>query len=126
LQIGYIFEIEASRAELCRGRLAPLNRNRNTPSHEPGDGDELDRVPLSPAADIDAAAQAAARAFPAWRRIPVTDRVQYLFKLKTLLEEHFDDLARTITMEAARRWSNPAARCGARSRTSMWPAARRS
>ena len=27
------------------------------------------------------------------------DRIQYLFKLKTLLEEHQDDLARTCTME---------------------------
>ena len=42
------------------------------------------------------------RAFPAWRRTPVTDRVQFLFKLKALLERHFDDISRTITLECGK------------------------
>jgi malonate-semialdehyde dehydrogenase (acetylating)/methylmalonate-semialdehyde dehydrogenase len=68
----------------------------------PATGEEIGRTPLSPAAEVDQAARAAARAFPQWRRVPVTDRVQYLFRLKTLLEEQFEDLARTITMEAGK------------------------
>ncbi len=68
----------------------------------PATGEELGRTPLSPAAEVDQAAQAAARAFPLWRRVPVTDRVQFLFRLKTLLEDQFEDLARTITMEAGK------------------------
>jgi malonate-semialdehyde dehydrogenase (acetylating) / methylmalonate-semialdehyde dehydrogenase len=72
------------------------------PVINPATGEELGRTPLSPAAEVDRAAQAAARAFPAWRRVPITDRIQYLFKLKTLLEEHFDEVARTITMEAGK------------------------
>ena len=68
----------------------------------PATGEELGRTPLSPAAEVDQAAQAAARAFPQWRRVPVTDRVQFLFRLKTLLEDQFEDLARTITMEAGK------------------------
>ena len=68
----------------------------------PATGEELGRTPLSPAAEIDQAAQAAARAFPAWRRVPITERIQFLFRLKMLMEEHFDDLARTITMEAGK------------------------
>jgi malonate-semialdehyde dehydrogenase (acetylating)/methylmalonate-semialdehyde dehydrogenase len=43
--------------------------------------------------------KAAADAFPAWRRTPPGERVQYLFKLKNLLEEHIDELARLITVE---------------------------
>jgi malonate-semialdehyde dehydrogenase (acetylating) / methylmalonate-semialdehyde dehydrogenase len=65
----------------------------------PATAEVLALVPLTPAAEVDDAARAAAAAFPAWRRVPATARVQYLFKLKTLLEEHFDDLARTMTME---------------------------
>src|SRR5579883_2786758 len=57
----------------------------------------LASVPLSSAAELDQAAQAAAATFAIWRRTPATDRIQYLFKLKALLEEHLDDLARTIT-----------------------------
>jgi malonate-semialdehyde dehydrogenase (acetylating)/methylmalonate-semialdehyde dehydrogenase len=68
----------------------------------PATGEELGRTPLSPAAEVDAAVQSARRAFPGWRRVPVTERVQYLFKLKNLLEEHVEDLARTITMEAGK------------------------
>ena len=37
----------------------------------------LARTPLSTSADVDAAVQAAAEAFPAWRRTPPGERVQY-------------------------------------------------
>ena len=69
---------------------------------DPASGEELDRTPLSPAAEVDEAAQAGARAFPAWRRVPVTERVQYLFRLKMLMEEQLDDLSRTITKECGK------------------------
>jgi malonate-semialdehyde dehydrogenase (acetylating) / methylmalonate-semialdehyde dehydrogenase len=72
------------------------------PVLNPATGEELDRTPLSPAAEVDQAVQAAARAFPAWRRVPVGDRIQYLFRLRSLLDEHIEDLARTITMEAGK------------------------
>jgi malonate-semialdehyde dehydrogenase (acetylating) / methylmalonate-semialdehyde dehydrogenase len=68
----------------------------------PATGEELDRTPLSSAAEVDAAVQSARRAFPGWRRVPVTERVQYLFKLKQLLEDQFEDLARTITTECGK------------------------
>jgi malonate-semialdehyde dehydrogenase (acetylating)/methylmalonate-semialdehyde dehydrogenase len=68
----------------------------------PATGEELGRTPLSPASEVDEAARSAAAAFPAWRRIPVTERVQYLFKLKALLEENFEDVSRTITMECGK------------------------
>jgi malonate-semialdehyde dehydrogenase (acetylating)/methylmalonate-semialdehyde dehydrogenase len=65
----------------------------------PATAEVLARAPLSTAADVDAAVQSAADAFPAWRRTPPGERVQYLFKLKNLLEEHLGELARLITEE---------------------------
>jgi malonate-semialdehyde dehydrogenase (acetylating)/methylmalonate-semialdehyde dehydrogenase len=62
----------------------------------------LAKVPLSPASEVNQAAQAAAEAFVSWRRTPPTERVQYLFKLKNLLEENLEDLARTITLECGK------------------------
>ncbi len=59
-------------------------------------------VPLSPGAEVDAAVQAASVAYQSWRRTPVGDRIQPLFKLKTLLEENIDDIARTITLECGK------------------------
>jgi malonate-semialdehyde dehydrogenase (acetylating)/methylmalonate-semialdehyde dehydrogenase len=50
-------------------------------------------------ADVDAVVRSAAEAFPEWRRTPPEDRIQYLFKLKDLLERHFDDIARITTLE---------------------------
>ena len=65
----------------------------------PATAELIGRTPLSTLADVNAAVQAAAEAFPAWRRTPAGERVQYLFKLKNLLEEHLDELARIITVE---------------------------
>ncbi|HUI75958.1 MAG TPA: CoA-acylating methylmalonate-semialdehyde dehydrogenase [Candidatus Acidoferrum sp.] len=59
----------------------------------------LAKVPLAEAAEVNAAVEAAAAAFPEWRRTPPEDRIQPLFKLKVLLEEHIDELSRSITAE---------------------------
>ncbi|HSM87690.1 MAG TPA: aldehyde dehydrogenase family protein, partial [Candidatus Limnocylindrales bacterium] len=65
----------------------------------PATGETIARTPLSSAAEVGAAVEAAARAFPEWRRTPPEDRIQYLFKLKQLMEEHFEELGRIITEE---------------------------
>ncbi len=65
----------------------------------PATGDLLGRVPLADAEDVDRAVRAANQAFPEWRRTPPEDRIQYLFKMKQLLEDHFEEIARTITTE---------------------------
>ncbi len=59
----------------------------------------LAKTPLSNAETVDTVAQAAATAFPDWRNTPAGERIQPLFKLKTLLEEHIDEIARLITLE---------------------------
>jgi len=69
---------------------------------DPATNEVLAQVPLSPASEVDQAARAAARAYEEWRRTPATSRIQYLFRLKNLLEEHFEDIARTITMECGK------------------------
>ena len=65
----------------------------------PASGEEIARVPLSGGADIDAAVQAAKAAFPSWRATPATERARVLFRLKALLEENKEDLARQLTIE---------------------------
>jgi malonate-semialdehyde dehydrogenase (acetylating)/methylmalonate-semialdehyde dehydrogenase len=59
----------------------------------------LARVPMSTTDEVDAAVEAAQQAFPEWRRTPPLARVRCLFRLKELLEEHFDELSRVQTME---------------------------
>ena len=65
----------------------------------PATGESLGKVPISDAAEVTKAIDAAAAAYPAWRRTPPEDRIQPLFKLKQLLEDHVDDISRLITQE---------------------------
>ena len=65
----------------------------------PATGEVLAKAPSSDAAEVARAVEAAAAAFPEWRRTPPEDRIQPLFKLKQLLEDHVDELGRIITQE---------------------------
>lgn len=69
------------------------------PVHNPATAELLAETPLCGPEEVDAAVRAAEAAFPTWRRTPVTERVQYLYRLKNLLEENFEDLSRAITIE---------------------------
>src|SRR5262245_58792905 len=68
----------------------------------PATAEVVGRVPLSTSDEVDTAVRAAAQAFPEWRRTPVTDRIQFLFKLKERLEAHFEELARLVTTECGK------------------------
>jgi malonate-semialdehyde dehydrogenase (acetylating)/methylmalonate-semialdehyde dehydrogenase len=65
----------------------------------PATDELLARVPLSGAAAVNSAVEAAAAAYPAWRRTSPQERVRPLFKLRMLLDEHRDELARLIVTE---------------------------
>ena len=69
------------------------------PVFNPATGDVLARLRLASALDVDAAVASAAAAFPDWRRTPPQNRIQYLFKFRSLLEEHADRIARLCTQE---------------------------
>ena len=68
----------------------------------PATQDILATVPLSTIKEMDNAVEAASTALIEWRDTPATERVQYLFKLKTLFEDNLDELARTITLECGK------------------------
>jgi malonate-semialdehyde dehydrogenase (acetylating)/methylmalonate-semialdehyde dehydrogenase len=57
------------------------------------------KVPISTKDEIDAAVTAAQEAYPEWRRTTPVARARYLFRLKELLEEHFEELSRIQTQE---------------------------
>jgi malonate-semialdehyde dehydrogenase (acetylating)/methylmalonate-semialdehyde dehydrogenase len=65
----------------------------------PATGEALAQVPLAGATEVNDAVEAAAAAFPEWRRTPPEDRIQPLFKLKMLLEDHLEDIGRILTQE---------------------------
>ncbi len=67
--------------------------------YNPACGEVIAKTPLSTGEDVDTAVAAAKKAFPAWRDTPPVTRVRALFKFKSLLEEHFEELARIVTTE---------------------------
>jgi malonate-semialdehyde dehydrogenase (acetylating)/methylmalonate-semialdehyde dehydrogenase len=67
--------------------------------YDPSSGAVISRVPLSAAADVDAAVRAAHAALPAWSATPIKERVQVFYRYKTLLERHIDELAALVTEE---------------------------
>src|SRR5687767_3289000 len=70
----------------------------------PASQEVLGKVPFgkNTANDVAAAVNAASSAFYEWSQTPVMQRVQPLYKLKQLLEENLDDIARTISMECGK------------------------
>ncbi|MCE9647352.1 MAG: CoA-acylating methylmalonate-semialdehyde dehydrogenase [Chloroflexi bacterium] len=68
----------------------------------PATGVVIAKTPLGTKADVDAAARAASEAYVSWRRVPVNDRVQYLFKLRNLMRENGDEIAKLITNECGK------------------------
>lgn len=71
----------------------------------PATNQAITTVPLSPGAEVDNAVQKAAAAFDGWRRTPAGERIQPLFRLKTLLEENREELGRIITNECGKTFA---------------------
>jgi malonate-semialdehyde dehydrogenase (acetylating)/methylmalonate-semialdehyde dehydrogenase len=67
--------------------------------HNPATGEVIARTPLSTGEDLQRAVDAARKAFPAWRDTPPVVRARAMFQFKALLEENFEELARTVTTE---------------------------
>lgn len=72
------------------------------PFHNPATGEQLGFTPCSNAAEVDEAVAVAHSAFKEWRRVPVGDRIQALLNLKFRLEQEYESLARTITLECGK------------------------
>jgi malonate-semialdehyde dehydrogenase (acetylating)/methylmalonate-semialdehyde dehydrogenase len=81
------------------GKWTASGSKRTLDVHNPASGEAIGRVPLSTAGEVRSAVAAAKAAFPEWRETPPLVRSRYMFRLKALLEEHFEDLARTVTLE---------------------------
>ncbi|GAB4509972.1 MAG: CoA-acylating methylmalonate-semialdehyde dehydrogenase [Anaerolineae bacterium] len=62
----------------------------------------IGEVLLTPQDIVARAVEAGHQAYLEWRRVPVGDRIQPMFRLKMLLEEHVDELARIITNECGK------------------------
>ena len=70
-----------------------------SPVYNPSTGDVIAECPMGGAREVDAAVEAAAAAFPAWRDTPAIERARLLFRYRHLVEEEFDRLCASISRE---------------------------
>ena len=75
----------------------------------PINGELLSTVPLSSASDLDNAVAAAKKAFLAWSKTPIKERVQVFFKYKTLLEKNLNELAELCSLENGKTYGESVA-----------------
>ena len=67
-------------------------------------GEVMAEAPKCSAAEVNAAVEAAAAAYPAWRDTPITERVQLMFKYKDALERNLHELAVLLATEMGKAY----------------------
>ncbi|WDL95408.1 CoA-acylating methylmalonate-semialdehyde dehydrogenase [Alicyclobacillus sp. ALC3] len=81
------------------GQWVDAESEERLPVPNPATDEVLAYVPISNRTDLDSAVAAAKAAFPAWSQTAVPKRARILFRYQQLLVEHWDELARLITLE---------------------------
>ena len=88
------------------GERYPGTGERASDVFNPATGEVTGRVRLGGADVVDAAVRTAAAAFPRWSEMSVLNRARVMFRFKELLDRHHDDLARLITREHGKVFSD--------------------
>ncbi len=88
------------------GSIAESQTTRFGAVFNPATGEQTKQVALSSAQETEQAIAAAQAAFPAWAKTPSLRRARVMFKFKALLEKHKDTLARLISNEHGKVYSD--------------------
>ena len=68
----------------------------------PWSGKDIGSVPISTTEDVDRAVQGAKAAFEDWRRTPIRERTQVLFRFRQLVLDHIEDLSHLAAAECGK------------------------
>lgn len=86
------------------GQSNPSKTEKYYDIYDPNNGSVIAQAPCCTQDEVNAAVEAASRAFPGWRSTPVMKRVQVLYKFKQLIEEHMDELTMSVCRENGKVW----------------------
>ncbi len=84
---------------LIGGQWVSAVTDATDPVPNPATGETLAYVPMSGTEDVARAVEAANKAYQSWSKTPVPKRARILFKYQQLLVEHWDELAKLVTLE---------------------------
>jgi malonate-semialdehyde dehydrogenase (acetylating)/methylmalonate-semialdehyde dehydrogenase len=81
------------------GESAPGASGRTGPVFNPATGEQTGEVAFASVEEIDRAVATATEAYATWRQWSLSKRAELFFRIYQLVDEHRDDLARTLTSE---------------------------
>ena len=93
-------------SHFINGKRVQGSSGRGGDVFNPATGEKVRRVAFASAADVDAAVKAAAAAFPGWAATPPLTRARILFKFLEILSREHDALARVISEEHGKVFSD--------------------
>lgn len=82
---------------LIDGEWVESGSTEYLPVMNPGTATQVTKVPMASKDDVERAVVSSHQAFEKWKEVPISERVQLLFRMKFVLEEHFEELARINT-----------------------------
>lgn len=88
------------------GRKVTSSSTRSSPVYNPATGEQTATLPLSTIDDVNSAIAAAKAAAPGWGALPPLKRIKPIFKFKELLERNADTIARAISNEHGKTFSD--------------------
>jgi aldehyde dehydrogenase (NAD+) len=94
--------IESRYGLFIGGRMVAPKSNRRFDTISPRDGKKLSEISHAGSADVDAAYQAAAKAFKVWSRLPGVERGKYLFRIARLLQDRAREFAVAETLDGGK------------------------
>ncbi|NLE75781.1 MAG: CoA-acylating methylmalonate-semialdehyde dehydrogenase [Chloroflexi bacterium] len=72
--------------------------------YDPSTGQVIAQAPQCTAVEVEEAIASAHQAFPAWADTPHSRRAQVLFRMKTLLDQHLEELTYLVAQEHGKVW----------------------
>ena len=79
--------------------------DKTAPVYNPATGETIANVPISTQEDVEHAIQAAHKAFETWKDVAVPKRSRILFKYQQLLVANWEELAKLITIENGKSYT---------------------
>ncbi|GGA40924.1 CoA-acylating methylmalonate-semialdehyde dehydrogenase [Psychrobacillus lasiicapitis] len=87
------------------GKWIEADTDQSLEVYNPATGEIIAHVPISTTKDTDHAIEVAAEAFETWKDVPVPKRARILFKYQQLLVDNHDELAKLITIENGKNFT---------------------
>jgi malonate-semialdehyde dehydrogenase (acetylating) / methylmalonate-semialdehyde dehydrogenase len=81
------------------GRRVEGTSGCSGPVYNPATGEQSGEVDFASVEEVDAAVQAAKRAFESWRTVSLSRRTELFFRIRELFHQHAEDIAKLLTLE---------------------------